>query len=156
MKASEGFLLHGNYIKTGDRKAGNERDCYVGVVKSVEDGHTEIIMRENPEISVYVTKPQFRTNTIKKECELKSHCDQYRTTLLRLNDTLYNAINKSMLQLKFCTLEALGQALSDRLLNDTRSGKTDECTGLSQDHISKHCKTCGHTSGRRIGQHGNI
>lgn len=93
MKASEGFLLHGNYIKTGDRKAGNERDCYVGFVKSVEDGHTEIIMRENPEISVYVTKPQFRTNTIKKECELKSHCDQYRTTLLRLNDTLYNAIN---------------------------------------------------------------
>lgn len=91
MKTNEAFLLHGNYIKVGER--GSERDAYVAFLKSVEDGHQELKIIENPEVAVYVTKPQFRTNTIKKECEDKSKCDLYRTTLLRMNDTLYNAIN---------------------------------------------------------------
>ena len=93
MKTNEAFLMHGEYLKIGDRKQGNERDAYVCFIKSVETGEVEMKIIENPEVSVYVTKPQFRTNTIKKECELKSHCDMYRTHLLKMNETLFNAIN---------------------------------------------------------------
>ena len=92
------FLLNGNYVKVGGRsKDGGpstpEQDAYIGVVKNIETNESKIVTIENPECSVYITKPQFRSNTIKRECELKSHCDCYRTLYRNIPLTIFNALN---------------------------------------------------------------
>lgn len=93
MKSSEAFFTHGCYVTQGDKKAGNFRDAYVGFVKSLVDGHKEMILVKEPQVTVYVTKPQFRVNTIKRECIRKDLCDSYRTKISNMSETLFNAIN---------------------------------------------------------------
>lgn len=91
MKASECYLLHGEYCRVGEK--GREQDAYVGFLHSTVDDTKEMVIIENPEVTVYVTKPQFRTNTIKKECITKNECDAYRTRYRDIPKTLWNAIN---------------------------------------------------------------
>lgn len=93
MKPSEAFFTHGCYVKQGSMKDGNFKDAYVGFVKSLVDGHREMVVIPSPEVSVYVTKPQYRLNTIKRECIDKSQCDVYRTKISNMTETLFNAIN---------------------------------------------------------------
>ena len=69
---------------------------------------------------------------------------------------LYNLVDETVLQQKFRFLESFRQLLSDRLLNDTRSGKTDQCVRLCQNDIAKHGKTCRYSAGCRISQDRNI
>ena len=66
--------------------------------------------------------------------------------------TSHNIIHKTMLYKKLCSLKSLRQFLSDRLLNDTWTCKTNECSWFCQDNVSKHCKACCHTTGRRLCQ----
>lgn len=95
VKASEAFLVHGEMVEIKNPKTkAVEQDAYVGFVKSVvEDKPSEMVIIPNPEITVYVTKPQFRQNTIKKECIKKTDCDAYRTQVKNITQTLFNAIN---------------------------------------------------------------
>ena len=92
------FMLNGCYIRRGGKQRGSdkvepEQDAYVAVVKDSETGESKIVTIENPECNVYITKPQFRTNTIKKECEKKSNCDCYRTLFRNIPLTIFNALN---------------------------------------------------------------
>ena len=93
------FLLNGNYVKLGGkRKDGSgivdpEQDAYVGVIKNCETGESKIITVEDPQCTIYITKPQMRANTIKRECELKSNCDSYRTLYRNIPTTIFNALN---------------------------------------------------------------
>ena len=61
-----------------------------------------------------------------------------------------------MFQKKFRLLKAFRKLLPDRLLDHPRSRKSDQRPRLCQNHISQHRKTCRHSSGCRIGQHGYI
>ena len=93
MKASEAFLLHGEMVSTGSRQEGNYRETYVGVLKSVETGEKEFLVVPDPKVDIYIARPQFRTNTIKKECERKDHCDVYKTPTTQIASTIFRAIN---------------------------------------------------------------
>ena len=68
----------------------------------------------------------------------------------------YDSINKSMLKKKFCSLKSFRQLLSDRLLDHTRTGKSDQSSRFCKNNISKHSKTCCDTSRSWISQYRNI
>ena len=70
--------------------------------------------------------------------------------------TSYNIINKSVLYKKFCSLETLWQFLANRLLDHTRSRKTDQCPRFRKNNVSQHRKTCRHSTGRRLSQNTDI
>jgi hypothetical protein len=93
MKSSESFLLHGEMVSAGSKQDGDYRETYVGILKSVVDGHKEVLVVQDPEVPIYIAKPQFRTNTIKKECEYKKNCDVYRTKTSKISETIFKAIN---------------------------------------------------------------
>ena len=93
MKAKDSFLLSGEMVEVGSRKEGTYRCAYVGFLKSLVDDERAFVVLEDPEITVYVTKPQCRVNTIKKECESKDKLDSYRCRTSRMNEVLFNAIN---------------------------------------------------------------
>lgn len=89
--ASDAVYMHGEYLKT---VGGNpDNDAYFAVIKSISTGAKEIKVIDAPQVPVYVTKPQFRINTAKKEHESKDHLDMYRTRVNKMGDTLWNAIN---------------------------------------------------------------
>ena len=67
--------------------------------------------------------------------------------------TGHNLIYKSMLQKKFCSLEALRKLLTNSLLNDTGSCKSNQSSWLRQNNISQHGKACRYSSCCRIRQH---
>ena len=67
--------------------------------------------------------------------------------------TLNNAIHKAMLKQKFCSLKACREALSCRLLYNTRSRKTNKCLWLCQNNISLHSKACRHTACCWVSKH---
>lgn len=83
--------IHGEYI----RNVGGDKDhcAYVACLKDLKDGKSYLKIIDNPEQAVYVTKPQYRVNTAKKELEEKSRLDMYRTKCNHIHDTLWNAIN---------------------------------------------------------------
>lgn len=93
LKSSEAFLLHGEMVSSGSKSEGNYRETYVGILKSIETGKKEVLVVRDPEVPIYIAKPQFRTNTIKKECEYKAHCDIYRTKTANIPETIFKAIN---------------------------------------------------------------
>ena len=61
-----------------------------------------------------------------------------------------------MLYEELGSLETFRELLPDRLLDDTRSGKSDECPRLRKDDISEHRETCRHAARRRISQNTHI
>ena len=67
--------------------------------------------------------------------------------------TVHDLINEAMLQQKLCSLESLRQLLADRLLNDTRTCKSDQRIRLCQNDIAQHRKACCHTTGCRVCQY---
>ena len=60
-------------------------------------------------------------------------------------------INETMLQEKFRPLKAFGKFNSDRLVNRTRAGKSDQGIGLGNDNITQHGKARRDSACRRIG-----
>ena len=64
--------------------------------------------------------------------------------------TFHDLINKSMLQKKLRFLESFWKLLADSLLDDSRTGKTDESFRLCQNDISQHSKACSYTTCCRI------
>ena len=70
MKTNEAFLMHGEYLKIGDRKQGNERDAYVCFIKSVETGEVEMKIIENPEVS---TSPNLSSGRIRSRKNVNSN-----------------------------------------------------------------------------------
>lgn len=89
--ASNLCYLHGEYIKTvgGDES----HDAYVAVLKNLDTGEKVLKIIDSPETEVYVAKPQYRTNTRKRECADKRELDMYKTRVNQMAATLYNAIN---------------------------------------------------------------
>ena len=81
--------------------------------------------------------------------------DDLRECLFHLI-TFYNLIYETMLLKKFCSLESFRQLLSNCLLDDTWSCKSNQRIWLCQNDISQHGKTCGHSTCCRVCQHGNI
>ena len=70
--------------------------------------------------------------------------------------TLLNHINKAVLKLKLCPLEALGELLAGCLLNNTLTCKSYKRIRLSYDNITLHCKACGNAAGCGVGYNGYI
>ena len=93
MKAKDAFLLSGELVEIGSKKDRTYQLAYVGFLHSVENDEKSFVIIEDPDVTVYVTKPQFRTNTIKKECVDKRECDVYKCKMSRVDEVLYNAIN---------------------------------------------------------------
>jgi len=91
-------MLHGEYIgkRTLTANGCPDSDAYVAILKSLVDGHTEIKIIDNPEVPIYITKPQFRNNTSKKELEEKSHLDMYRTPYKDIPTTIWKATNNTI------------------------------------------------------------
>ncbi len=88
IKSKQAAYVHGEYVKISD-----DRDAYVAVIKDLEDGHNELAIIDNPEVPVWVAKPQFRTNTIKREAAPIEELTMYRTRVINMAATLWNAIN---------------------------------------------------------------
>ena len=77
-RPSEAAMIHGEYISP--RNLDGTHDAYVAIVKPLDGKRpSEIRIISDPEVSIYITKPQFRTNTVKKEFEPKSRLDMIRT-----------------------------------------------------------------------------
>ena len=93
MKAKDAFLLSGELVEIGSKKDRTYQLAYVGFLHSVENDEKSFVIIEDPDVTVYVTKPQFRTNTIKKECVDKRECDVYKCKMSSMDEVLYNAIN---------------------------------------------------------------
>ena len=70
--------------------------------------------------------------------------------------SFYNLINKSMLQQELGSLESFRKLLSDGLLDDTRSGKSNQCIRFCKNNVSKHGKARCHAASSRIGQYGHV
>lgn len=93
MKAKDAFLLSGELVEIGSKSDKTYQLAYVGFLHAIESDEKSFVIIEDPEITVYVTKPQFRTNTIKKECVDKKECDVYKCRMSRMDEVLFNAIN---------------------------------------------------------------
>ena len=87
---NDAAYIHGEYGKMYDNP---DNDFYVAVYKSLSTGQSEIRIIDRPEVPVYVAKPQYRINTVKRESAPKSELDMYRTRINMMAQTLYNAIN---------------------------------------------------------------
>ena len=83
--------IHGEYIARvgGDKNS----DAYVACIKSLEDGHSEIKIIENPETKVWVSKLGCRRNIVKKELAAKQDLDMYRCRVNNVAGTLWSALN---------------------------------------------------------------
>ena len=61
-----------------------------------------------------------------------------------------------MLEQEFGALEALGQLLTDRLLDHTRASKADQSAGFCKDHVAQHRVARRDAAGGRVGQNRNV
>ena len=61
-------------------------------------------------------------------------------------------VEHAVLEQELAALEALGQLLPDRLLDDARAGEADERLRLGDVEVAQHREARGHAAGRRIGQ----
>lgn len=68
----------------------------------------------------------------------------------------HDFVHKSMLQEKFCSLEAFGKLLANCLLDHSWTCKSDQGSRLRQYHISQHGKAGCNASRSRLGQNRNI
>ena len=90
-KASEAALIHGEYI--APRNLDGEHDAYVAIIKPLDgDRPSEVRIITDPEVPIYITKPQYRLNTVKKELEDKSKLDMYRTPYKDIARTIWTAL----------------------------------------------------------------
>lgn len=83
-------FLHGEYVRLDE-----DTDAYVGFVKDIATGELSVKIVDNPVVNIWVTSPQYRTYTHKKEWCLKSECDEYTTRYLRRGETIWNALNNN-------------------------------------------------------------
>ena len=83
------------------------------------------------------------------------HADQIRKYLSHLR-AFHDTVDKPMLQKKLRPLEPFRKFLTDRLLDDSGTGKTDQSARLRQNDISQHGKTCRHPAGCGICQDRNV
>jgi hypothetical protein len=65
-------------------------------------------------------------------------------------------VEHAVLEQELAALKALGELLTDRLLDDPRAGKADERLRLGDVHVAEHGEARRHAAGRRIGQHRDV
>ncbi len=90
-------------------------------------------------------------------------CDAARAAARRMRPSVaaqfgarHDLIDHAVLEEIFGALEALGQRLADRFLDDPRAGEPDDRAGLGQDDVAEHRERRRHAAGRRIGQHDDV
>ena len=64
--------------------------------------------------------------------------------------SFHDLIHKTVCQLELGSLEALRELLADRLLDDTRTRKSNQRSRLCQDDIAQGRKACRYAAGGRI------
>src|SRR5258708_23532858 len=67
-----------------------------------------------------------------------------------------DGVEESVLEQKFGALKSLGKFLADGLLDDARTGESNERAGLADIEVAEHGKTGGDAAGGGIGEHGNV
>src|SRR3954462_1836321 len=60
-----------------------------------------------------------------------------------------------MLEQEFCSLKTFRQGLANRLLDDSRSRKTNQCIWLRDNHVTQECETRGYAAHGRVGENRN-
>ena len=60
-------MLHGVYIKPSEEN--NFNDAIVAAIKNVKTGEHKLHVIRNPMFEYWITKPQFRHQNIRLECE---------------------------------------------------------------------------------------
>src|SRR5581483_4681884 len=86
---------------------------------------------------------------------VQKHVERSREIALEIG-TLHNGIKKAVLQKKLAALETLGQFLTNRLFDDSRTGETDQGSRFSDVQISEHGEARRNTACRRVGQNADI
>lgn len=81
-------FIHGEYVKIDDQS-----DAYVGFLKSVETGELTMRIVDNPVVNIWITSPQYRTYTHKREWSSKTELDEYTTRYLFRGETIWNALH---------------------------------------------------------------
>ena len=87
------YFMHGEYIRVD-----KSTDAYVGFLKNIETGKSVMKIVDNPVVNIYVTKPEYRIYTKKKEWSPKSELDEYTTRYLFRGETIWNALNQDPAQ----------------------------------------------------------
>ncbi|MPN21078.1 hypothetical protein SDC9_168457 [bioreactor metagenome] len=64
----------------------------------------------------------------------------------------HDGVDKPVLLQIFGPLKAGGQLFADRLADDARPGKTDQCAGLCQRDVAQRSKACRHAAGGGVGE----
>ena len=64
-------------------------------------------------------------------------------------------VERALLEQELGALEALGQLLANRLLDDARTGEADQRARLGDDDVGNEREARRHAAHRRIGQHGH-
>lgn len=88
---NRGYLMHGEYVKIDE-----SHDCYVGIVKDIQDNHSEIMYFENPMVNVYVTEPSKRNYSHKREFAHKRDLMCFKTRYNKMGQTIMNALENPM------------------------------------------------------------
>ena len=83
------YFMHGEYIRVD-----KSTDAYVGFLKNLDTGQSVMKIVDNPVVNIYVTKPEFRIYTQKKEWSPKKELDEYTTRYLFRGETIWNALNQ--------------------------------------------------------------
>lgn len=81
-------FVHGEYVDIDQ-----ESDAYVGFLKNMSTGETVMKIVDNPMVRIWITKPQFRTYTAKREWEHKDRLDEYITRYKFRAQTIWNVLN---------------------------------------------------------------
>lgn len=81
--------IHGEYVPPGL----DGDDAFVAFLKNLDTGETVMQIAENPKVKIWVTKPEARTYTAKREWSSKRDCDEYTTRFKDIGETIWNALN---------------------------------------------------------------
>lgn len=84
-------LIHGEYVRSigGDK----DHDAYVAFFKNLATDETTFSVIDRPMCKIWVTKPEFRNYTWKREWSPKEELDEYSCRYLYRGETIWNALN---------------------------------------------------------------
>src|SRR5210317_726698 len=78
---------------------------------------------------------------------------QQVTNLLTHLPAIHDHVDCTVIQQKLAALKPFGQALANRLLDDTRPGKSNQCTRFPDIDVAKHRQAGGYSAGCGVRQH---